>query len=194
MTFKQKLLKAAYPAFMWFSGKKAGEDKIISNDKKSLISFYRLSDTLTNDMTYNFDQLRGKKVLLVNTASNCGYTPQYDALEKLYKQHSDKLIVLGFPSNDFGEQEKANDKSIEKFCKINYGITFPLMKKSNVKKLPRQNVVFKWLSDPQQNGWNSTEPSWNFTKYLIDENGQLTHIFASSVDPAGEEMKKALGL
>ena len=123
------------------------------------------------------------KILIVNTASDCGYTPQYTDLEKLYKEYKDKLIILGFPANDFGEQEKGSNEEIASFCQINYGVTFPLMQKSTVIKSAAQNEVFKWLSDKNKNGWNEQEPTWNFCKYLVDENGILVNVYNSSVSP-----------
>ena len=98
--------------------------------------------------------------------------------------------MLGFPSNDFKEQEKGTDEEIEQFCKVNYGVRFPLMKKSIVVKNEQQNSIFKWLTDPALNGWNRKQPSWNFGKYLINEAGMLTNYFDPSVSPLSEEVKK----
>ena len=127
-------------------------------------------------------------MLLVNTASNCGYTNQYDELQELYKRFENKLVILGFPANDFKEQEKGSDEEIAQFCKVNFGVTFPLMKKSSVVKNTDQNDVFKWLTDAAKNGWNSQQPSWNFSKYLVNENGVLTNYFDPSVSPLSEEV------
>jgi glutathione peroxidase len=128
----------------------------------------------------------------VNTASDCGYTDQYDDLQKLYEENKDKLLILGFPANDFKEQEKGTDEEIARFCKLNYGVAFPLMKKSSVIKRPGQNVVFKWLTDSTQNGWNTKPPSWNFAKYLVNEQGMLTNYFGSSVSPLSNEVLEAI--
>jgi glutathione peroxidase len=186
MTTRQKLLKAVYPVFMWMQGKKA---KVLTNEKtQPPVSFYSLKTTLGNGSEFDFTQLKGKKVLLVNTASNCGYTNQYDDLQKLNEQFHNKLVILGFPANDFKEQEKGNDEEIAQFCKINFGVTFPLMKKSSVIKAADQNEVFKWLTDSTKNGWNSKQPSWNFSKYLINEQGVLTNYFDPSVSPLSEEV------
>ena len=124
----------------------------------------------------------------MNTASDCGYTPQYNDLESLYKEYKDKLVVIGFPANDFGEQEKGDDEKIAQFCKANFGVTFPLAKKSTVIKSPDQNNIFKWLSDEKLNGWNNQPPKWNFSKYLVNENGVLVGYFDSSVSPGSEEI------
>ena len=186
MTTRQKLLKAVYPVFMWMQGKKA---KVLTNEKtQPPVSFYSLKGVLSNGNEFDFTQLKGKKVLLVNTASNCGYTNQYDDLQKLNEQFQNKLVILGFPANDFKEQEKGNDEEIAQFCKINFGVTFPLMKKSSVIKAADQNEVFKWLTDSTKNGWNSKQPSWNFSKYLINEQGILTKYFDPSVSPLSEEV------
>ena len=193
MTIKQKLLKAVYPAFMWVSSKVSKGKRVLSNDNAiAPISFYSLKDTLNNGNSFNFENLRGKKVLLVNTASDCGYTAQYETLEKLHKQYQGQLVVIGFPSNDFKEQETGDDSAIAQFCKINYGVSFQLMTKSIVKKSANQNSIYKWLTDEKQNGWNSKAPSWNFCKYLVNEQGNLTHFFESSVEPLGNEIKDAL--
>ena len=136
--------------------------------------------------------MKGKKVLLVNTASNCGYTSQYSELQELYEKYKGKLEIIGFPANDFKEQEKGSDEEIAQFCKVNFGVSFPLMKKSVVIKSTDQNPVFKWLSDSTQNGWNQKEPSWNFSKYLVDEKGVLTNYFDPSVSPLSEEVIKSI--
>jgi glutathione peroxidase len=190
MTIRQKLLKAFYPAFMWASGKKA---KQFGNDQaKANVPFYNLKAVANNGSEYDFAQLKGKKVLLVNTASNCGYTPQYEDLQKLYEQYQNKLVILGFPANDFKEQEKGNDEDIAQFCKINFGVTFPIMKKSSVIKGAEQNPVFKWLSDSTQNGWSNKQPSWNFSKYLVNEEGELVHYFDPAVSPLSKEVTDAI--
>lgn len=186
MTTRQKLLKAVYPVFMWMQGKKA---KVLTNEQmQPPVSFYSLKGVMNNGNEFDFTQLKGKKVLLVNTASNCGYTNQYDDLQKLNEQFQNKLVILGFPANDFKEQEKGNDEEIAQFCKINFGVTFPLMKKSSVIKTADQNEVFQWLTDSTKNGWNSKQPSWNFSKYLINEQGILINYFDPSVSPLSEEM------
>lgn len=193
MTARQRFLKLVYPLFMWFSGKKGINTGNFSNDKAApAVSFYTLSDTANNGTAFDFKQLKGKKVMLVNTASNCGYTGQYDDLQKLSEQYKDKLVVLGFPANDFKEQEKGTDEEIASFCRINFGVTFPLMKKSRVVKGEGQNKVFDWLTDPAKNGWNNKQPSWNFCKYIVDEQGKLIHYFGSTIEPLGKEISAAV--
>lgn len=192
MTYRQKVLKAVYPAFMWFTkltGKNAQE---LSGVKEPPVSFYLQKGILSNGDTLDFASLKGKKVLLVNTASNCGYTNQYDDLQKISEEYKDKLVVLGFPANDFKEQEKGTDKEIAEFCKLNFGVTFPLMQKSIVIKSPQQNPVFQWLTEAAKNGWNDKAPTWNFSKYLVNEKGILTNYFDPSVSPLSEAVKQAI--
>ena len=155
-------------------------------------SFYSLRNSLNDGNSFDFATLKGKKVMLVNTASDCGYTDQYADLEKLSQQFKDKLVLIGFPANDFKEQEKGTDEEIAKFCKANFGISFPLMKKSSVIKGTDQNPVFQWLTDPARNGWSSQQPDWNFSKWLVNENGILTDYFAPSISPLSEAVKDAI--
>jgi len=162
------------------------------NEIKPPMPFYSLKAIANNGSIVDFNEFKNKKVLLVNTASACGYTPQYDDLQKLHKHYKNKLEVIGFPSNDFGEQEKASDEEIANFCKINFGVTFPLMKKSHVIKSAEQNEVFKWLTDKNKNGWNEQQPEWNFCKYLIDENGALLNYFSAGVQPFDKEIIEVL--
>jgi glutathione peroxidase len=150
--------------------------------------FYSLTDVAGEGRPVSFREFRGKKVLLVNTASACGYTPQYDGLQKLSERYAEKLVVVGFPSNDFGEQEKGSDQEIAGFCKLNFGVTFRLMKKSRVIKGPGQNGVFNWLTDKNRNGWNSRQPEWNFCKYLVDEKGVLIGYFSAGIEPLDREI------
>ncbi|HTQ64734.1 MAG TPA: glutathione peroxidase [Puia sp.] len=194
MTGRQKLLKAFYPVLMGAGKLFGSKQKIKMNKSESIppVSFYSLKALANNGTDISFDQFKGKKVLLVNTASDCGFTPQYDDLQRLYDQQKDKLVIIGFPANDFGEQEKGNDEEIASFCKINYGVSFPLAKKSIVLKGPEQNKVFEWLSNKKENGWNDQEPTWNFSKYLINEKGELTHYFDPSVSPMSKEVLEAI--
>lgn len=189
MTGSQKFLKTIYPAWIWWANKRGINTKKLSNDKlMPAISFYSLKDTLINGASFDFDQLRGKKIMLVNTASDCGYTRQYSDLQQLSEKYKDKLIVIGFPSNDFKEEEKGTNEEIAVFCKRNYGVTFLLMQKSSVIKRPDQNKVFDWLTDPAKNGWNSKPPSWNFCKYIVNEEGRLTNFFGSTIEPMSKEI------
>jgi glutathione peroxidase len=190
MTGKQKFIKLIYPIFSSIAKVFGVNAKAASSNQKANTSFYNLEVKLNNGTALPLSKYRGKKLLIVNTASDCGYTPQYDGLEGLYKQG--KIEIIAFPSNDFQEQEKGTDKDIEQFCKVNFGVTFSLATKSEVKKGSNQHPVFKWLSSATENGWNDAAPSWNFCKYLIDENGNLTHFFQSGVEPLGKEIAKAI--
>lgn len=138
------------------------------------------------------EDYRGKKILIVNIASECGYTPQLTSMEKLHEQMSDRVVVLGFPCNDFGAQEPGSEEVIENFCSKNYGVTFTLFSKINILG-DEIHPLYKWLSDPTQNGWNSKLPNWNFCKYLIDENGKLLKYFSFSVDPMDEKVLECFG-
>jgi glutathione peroxidase len=192
MTYRQKVLKAVYPALMWLSKITGKNAKELSGNKQPPVSFYTLKGTLNDGTALDFATLKGKKVVLVNTASECGYTDQYETLQQLAEQYKDKLVVLGFPANDFKEQEKGTDEQIAAFCKKNYGVTFPLMQKSIVVKSPQQNSVYQWLTEELKNGWNNKVPSWNFTKYIVNEQGVLTNYFGPSISPTSSEMLKAI--
>ena len=132
-------------------------------------------------------QYKGKKLLIVNTASECGYTPQYKELEQLYKQHGDKVTVLGFPANNFGGQEPGTEAQIASFCEKNYGVTFPLFSKVSVKGADAA-PLYKFLADKKQNGAVDSAPSWNFCKYLVDENGRVVKFYKSGVQPLSSEL------
>lgn len=188
MSHRQKVLKAFYPLLSWFSGKKILE----GNGQKPAVSFYQLPATANNGSHFDFSTLVGKKVLLVNTASDCGYTAQYQELEQLFQQQNGKLIILAFPANDFNGQEPGQDEAIARFCKLNYQVSFPLMKKSIVVKETGQNPVYRWLTDKDENGWNTQAPEWNFSKYLVNEKGELVNYFSPGVSPLGREIKNAL--
>jgi len=141
-----------------------------------------------NDEDFSFADLKGKKILILNTASKCGYTPQYDALEKLYQEYKDQnFVIIGFPSDNFGGQEFDNNEEIATFCKLNYGVTFPLMSKSDVIG-NNQNEVFKFLTKKAINGKSDNDVKWNFTKFLINEDGTLEASYPSKVTPDSKEI------
>lgn len=135
----------------------------------------------------DFAQYKGKKILVVNTASKCGYTPQYEFLQKLYSTNSDKLVIVGFPANNFGQQEPGNNVEIKEFCTKNYGVTFPMAAKVSVKG-DDIAPIYKWLTSKELNGVMDAEIKWNFTKFLLDENGVLIAKFDSKVNPLGPEI------
>jgi glutathione peroxidase len=153
--------------------------------------FYALTVTGLDGQPVPFEQFRGKKVIILNVASKCGYTPQYADWEKFYQANREDAVVIGFPCNDFGAQEPGSAVEIGEFCQKNYGVTFPMLEKGHVKGAEK-SPLYQWLTDPAQNGWNSEEPGWNFCKYLINEKGELTHYFASRVKPDSPEFYQAL--
>lgn len=148
--------------------------------------FHGLSATDINGNAFTFDQLKGKKVMVVNTASECGYTPQYAQLEEMYKAYKDKgLVIIGFPSNDFGGQEPGTEKDIAAFCQKNYGVTFPMMAKVSTKG-DSKHAVYQWLTQKSHNGVMDSEVKWNFGKYLINPDGTLHTMLASATDPMSD--------
>jgi len=164
----------------------AGDEANAENGQAGT-SFY---DFTMNDIDGNeidFNQYRGKKVLVVNVASKCGYTPQYAELQELNEKFGDKIAILGFPANNFGGQEPGTNEEIKKFCTESYGVTFQMFDKVSVKGADK-HPLFRWLSDKSLNGWNDKEPTWNFCKYFIDENGELKQFFPSSVKPMDDEI------
>jgi glutathione peroxidase len=184
MGILNKLITNSYSTRMKFS-KLTGLGILKRTNKKQTVApvnFYSLQAKTSSGEVVSFEKFRGKKILLVNLASQCGFTPQYDQLEELFQLYKNKITILGFPSNDFGGQEPGTDEEIEQFCKVNFGVTFPLFKKDHVKGDKKQ-PVYQWLCDASKNGWNNEQPSWNFYKYLIDENGNLEKTFSSSVSP-----------
>jgi glutathione peroxidase len=150
-------------------------------------SFYEFKMKDIDGNEVDFNQYNGKKVLVVNVASNCGYTPQYAELQELNEQYGDQLVILGFPANNFGGQEPGTNEDIKQFCSENYGVTFQMFNKISVKGMDK-HPLYRWLSDKDLNGWNDKEPTWNFCKYFIDEKGELKKFFPSSVKPMDEEI------
>jgi glutathione peroxidase len=170
----------------------AGMKLITLDDDAVIDSFYdfKMKDIDGNEV--DFSRFKGQKVLIVNVASKCGYTPQYEDLQKLNEKHGDKVTILGFPANNFGGQEPGSNEDIKQFCSENYGVTFPMFEKISVKGVDK-HPLYRWLSDKNLNGWNNTEPSWNFCKYLVDEGGKLVKFFPSSVNPMDEEILSLIG-
>lgn len=193
MTFRQKVLKLFYPALMAVS-KHGRKGLILSNPNhiRPRAPFHEFNGKDTLGRAVAFEAFEGKKVLLVNTASDCGFTRQYEELRALHDRHRGKLVILAFPANDFSNQEKGTDEEIARFCEENYHITFHLMQKSSVVKSEEQSPVFHWLTHASRNGWNNHDPDWNFCKYLVSEEGVLLHYFASAISPVALEMRAAL--
>jgi glutathione peroxidase len=150
-------------------------------------SFYDFSMKSIDGEIIDFKKYKGKKVLLVNVASKCGFTPQYEDLQKLHELYGNKVAVLGFPANNFGSQEPGSNEEIALFCSSNYGVDFQMFEKISVKG-DDKHPLYQWLSNEKYNGWNNEEPSWNFCKYLVDENGKLVAFYPSKVEPLSDEL------
>ena len=141
--------------------------------------------------TIDFAKFKGKKILVVNVASKCGFTRQYAGLEKLYEANKGKLVIVGFPANNFGSQEPGSDSTIVEFCKARFGVTFPMASKVSVKG-DDTAPIYKWLTSKEQNGVLDATIGWNFNKFLLDENGKMIAYFPSKVEPDSDEIGKYL--
>ena len=194
MTVRQKFLRIAYPFLIQVTKllKKNTSVGVNPRGVKPTESIYDLSVPLNSGAMLPLRNLKGKKILVVNTASDCGYTAQYADLQKLHQHAREDVTIIAFPANDFKEQESGTDEEIARFCTKHYSISFPLAKKSKVLKGEGQHAVFQWLTSKELNGWNSQQPEWNFSKYLINEEGVLTHYFGPSVLPISTEVLKAI--
>lgn len=151
-------------------------------------------DIVINDIKgqpLNLSQYKGKKLLLVNTASACGLTPQYKQLEELHQHHKDRLQVIGLPCNDFGAQEPGSADEIVQFCEVNYGVSFPLSEKVVILG-DNPHPLYAYLTRKEENGYSDSEVKWNFQKYLIDENGYLVKVFSPMAEPLSEEILSAI--
>lgn len=146
---------------------------------------------LTGDSTIDFSQFKGKKILVVNVASKCGYTPQYEGLQKLQEKYANNLVIIGLPCNQFMFQEPGGAEEIATFCSANYGVTFPLTEKVDVKGSD-QHPLYTWLTSSELNKKGDYKVKWNFNKFLIDENGNLVGYFESGVKPFDKELIDAI--
>ena len=152
--------------------------------------FYTFKASALNGKEFDFASLKGKKVLIVNTASECGFTHQYNELQELYTLYKDKnFVIIGFPCNQFGGQEPGTEKENKEFCKKNYEVTFPIMSKVHVKG-DEQAPIYKWLTTEELNGVTDCKVAWNFNKFLIDENGNFVEHLASTTEPMNEKVLK----
>lgn len=193
-TLRQKVLRLLYPLIRR-SGRKGDKGTVLVNDKKiqPREPFFQHNLMLNDGRSIALSGLAGKKTLIVNTASDCGYTGQYAELQALHERMGDRLNIIAFPANDFGAQEQASDAGIASFCQLNYGVTFPIARKDVVIKKTGQQPVFRWLTDSSANGWCDHAPDWNFSKYIIDEHGVLTHYFGPAVSPGEQVLLDAVG-
>jgi glutathione peroxidase len=171
---------------LWYAG---GGKK--PKNAKSLTSIYDLAFTTIDGVQKPMADFRGKKILIVNVASQCGFTPQYEELEQLYLKHRERLEIIGFPANDFMGQEPGTNDEIKSFCTLRYGVTFWLSEKGSVVG-EGKSAVFRWLTEKGENGWNGQEPRWNFYKYLISETGELLKVFPSTVRPMSTAILEAI--
>ncbi|HJY64231.1 MAG TPA: glutathione peroxidase [Ignavibacteria bacterium] len=150
-------------------------------------SFYDITAKSIDGEEIKMSEFKGKKILIVNVASECGYTPQYKGMQKLYETYKDKLVVVGFPANDFGKQEPGTNEAIKKFCEKEFNVTFPMFEKISVKG-EAMHPLYKWLTNPSENGWNDKAPNWNFCKYLVNESGELIKYYSFAIEPLSEEI------
>lgn len=159
---------------------------IVANSQDK--NFYDFKVKNIDGSEFEFSNLKGKKVMIVNTASKCGFTPQYEGLQELYEKYGgDGFIIIGFPANNFRNQEPGSDAEIRDFCTRNFGVAFPMMSKISVKG-EDIHPLYKWLTKKELNGVSDSEVKWNFQKYLIDENGKLVMVLAPRVKPMSDDI------
>lgn len=172
-----------------------GNSQTTTTNKDSEVGSTSIYDysilALDEESTINLADFKGKKILFVNVASRCGYTPQYKGLQSLNEKYGDKVQIIGFPCNQFMKQEPGTKEEIAEFCSANYGVTFPITTKINVKGSD-QHPIYKWLTSKALNGVDDYSVSWNFNKFLVDEHGNLTHYFGSKVTPESDELVAAI--
>jgi glutathione peroxidase len=160
--------------------------KVTTPMKKETIYQFKVED-LSGD-SFDFSTLKGKKILVVNTASECGLTPQYEQLQAIYEKYKDKnFVIVGFPANNFGAQEPGSNQQIATFCQKNYGVTFPMMAKISVKGSDK-HPVYQFLTQKAKNGLEDSEVQWNFQKYLINEKGELAKVISPRTLPTDAEI------
>jgi glutathione peroxidase len=183
-----RLLEGARQFFysMMLANKSGAPNKNIEPET----SIYNIAVKDINGNSFKLEKYRGKFMLIVNVASECGYTPQYAQLEELFEKYREKLVVLGFPSNEFGGQEPGTEKEILDFCQVNYHVTFPMF--SKLLTSGSQDNIYRWLTDKKLNGWNDSKPQWNFYKYFVDPDGKLLNCFSQHVSPFDENIISAL--
>jgi glutathione peroxidase len=194
MSTRQSILRSAYPILTKVTRFFGTNNRILLSPSSATppSSIYDIPFESIDGKHLSLSSFKGKKIIIVNTASDCGYTAQYEALQALYAKRKQDLVIVGFPANDFKKQEKGTNEEIAAFCKKNYGVDFPMAMKTTVIKSNDQHPLFRWLSDPASNGWNSVEPAWNFSKYVLDEEGRLIAYCDPSVDPMGSSFLKIL--
>jgi glutathione peroxidase len=165
--------------------------QVTSQTMDSNTDFYSIKINSISGSEINLKDYEGKKILFVNVASECGFTPQYEGLQKLYELYKGKLMVIGVPSNQFGNQEPGSVEQIQSFCEINYGVTFLITEKVDVKG-DNQHPLYTWLTKKENNGVKNSSVKWNFQKYLVDENGGLIDYYWSLTKPMSKKITKYL--
>jgi glutathione peroxidase len=188
----KNLLTAACSALLLFSCQNKAQDVQIDTNNEEIAmekqNIYQFKVQDLSGKTFDFATLKGKKVLIVNTASKCGLTPQYEDLEVIYKEYKDRnFVVIGFPANNFGSQEPGTSEEIASFCQLNYGVTFPMMDKVSVKG-EDMCAMYQFLTQKSKNGLEDSEVAWNFQKYLINENGELEKVISPQTLPTDAEV------
>jgi glutathione peroxidase len=187
------MLKTIIPAAILFSCAAKNNTPAMTNETPATAetvaakSIYDFKVAALESGTIDFASFKGKKILVVNTASECGFTKQYEGLQALHEKYKDKLVIVGFPANNFGGQEPGTNEEIGAFCKKNYGVSFPMAAKISVKG-DDAAPIYKWLCNKKENGVLDAEVGWNFNKFLLDENGTLLAHFESKVAPMSEEI------
>lgn len=180
----KKLLTLSLSVFILWSHNT--QSQTLKSNAKSTMEKQTIYQFKVNDLsgkTFDFASLKGTKILVVNTASKCGYTPQYEQLEAIYKKYkSENFVIIGFPANNFGSQEPGTNAEIATFCKANYGVSFPMMSKISVKGSD-MNEVYQFLTKKSKNGLKDSNVEWNFQKYLLNEKGELEQVYLSGVEP-----------
>lgn len=184
-------LATAASAVAFIAAKPATSTLMTEETTAAPTSVYDFTVKSIDGKDVKLSQYKGKKLLIVNTASECGYTPQYKELEQLYKQYGSKVTVLGFPANNFGGQEPGTEAQIATFCEKNYGVTFPLFSTVAVKG-DDAAPLYKFLADKTKNGAVAEAPNWNFCKYLVDEKGHVVAFYPSKVKPSDPELVAAI--
>ena len=183
----KNLLHCALASFLFWNCQGQNQNKTITTAntmEKQTIYQFKVEDL--SGKTFDFSSLKGKKILVVNTASKCGLTPQYKDLEKIYREYKDKgFVIVGFPANNFGHQEPGTNAEIESFCEMNYGVTFPMMSKISVKGSD-MHPIYQFLTQKAKNGLQDSDVEWNFQKYLINENGELGKVISPQVLPSDD--------
>ena len=157
------------------------------SNKKSITSFYNLEATSIDGNQVKMSDFKDKNILIVNVASKCGYTGQYKGLQDLYDNYRNELHIIAFPSNDFMGQEPGSNEEIKNFCEVNFGVKFDIFEKISVKG-SGIHPIYSWLSNESENGWNNQVPTWNFSKYLIDKNGNLVGMWGPKTEPQSKEI------